>query len=149
MKVILLKDVAKIGRRFDTVDVSDGYALNKLIPKNLAQAATPENLKRLQHVSAKVAKDREEQESHFRETLSALKDVEVQIAVEASSEGRMFQALKAEAIAEAIKIATGHELSVEHFIMKTPIKSTGEHIVDIASGSVHGTVTLSVISKSK
>jgi len=147
MKVILLKDVAKIGRRFDTVDVSDGYALNKLIPKNLAQAATPENLKRLQNVSAKVAQDRQSEESHFREVLAAVKDIEVSIAVDANNEGRMFQALKANAIAEAVKNATGLEVSAEHFIMKTPIKSTGEHKVALVSGELQGEVTLSVIKK--
>ena len=48
MKVILLKDVAKIGRRFEIKEVPDGYALNKLIPKNMAQFATPENIKRIE-----------------------------------------------------------------------------------------------------
>ncbi len=149
MKVILLKDVAKIGRRFDVVEVSDGYALNKLIPKNLAQAATGENLKRLQNVSAKVEKDRQDQESNFKETLAALKDIEVVIPVDANNEGRMFQALKAEAIVEAVTAATGHEVSAEHFIMKTPIKTTGEHVVEVASGALHGTVTLSVVQRTK
>jgi large subunit ribosomal protein L9 len=146
MKLILLKDVAKIGRRFDVVVVSDGYALNKLIPKNLAQAATPENLKRLQNVSAKVAQDRKDEESHFHEVLSAVKDIEVTIAVEASSEGRMFQGLKADAVAEAITAATGHSITGENVVLKTPIKSTGTHVVHIASGDLHGDVTLSVVS---
>ena len=48
MKVILLRDVAKIGRRFEIVEVPDGYALNKLIPKKDAEAATPANVKRIQ-----------------------------------------------------------------------------------------------------
>lgn len=149
MKVILLKDVAKIGRRFDVVDVSDGYALNKLIPKCLAEAATPENLKRLQNISAKVQHDRQTEESSFKETLAALKDIEVEIMVDANNEGRMFQALKAEAIAEAVKKTTGHEISAEHFIFKTPIKNTGEHKIAVASGALHGEVTLSVVSKTK
>lgn len=149
MKVILLKDVAKIGRRFDVVNVPDGYALNKLIPKNLAEAATTENVKRLQNISAKVSQDRAVHESNFGEALRTLKDVEIPVEVEANNVGHMFQALKAQAIVDAVKKATGFELSAEHLIMKTPIKSTGEHIVDVASGSLHGTVTLNVVSKSK
>ena len=47
MKVILLKDVAKIGRRHEVAEVPDGYALNMLIPKGLAKAGTPENIKKL------------------------------------------------------------------------------------------------------
>lgn len=149
MKVILLKDVAKIGRRFDVIEVSDGYALNKLIPKNLAQAATGENLKRLQNVSAKIEQDRQTNESNFKEIIATLKDVEVEIAVEANNEGRMFQALKPDAIAHAVKDATGQNISAEHLILKTPIKSTGVHEIEIASGTQHGVLTLSVVAKHK
>ncbi len=145
MKVILLKDVAKIGRRFDVVQVPDGFALNKLIPKGLAEAATAENTKRLQNLSQKVEKDRAAEEAAFREAIAALKGIEVEISVEANNEGRMFQALKAQAIVDAIRKATGHEVSPEHLVMKTPIKSTGEHTVEFVSGSVHGEATLSVI----
>lgn len=149
MKVILLKDVAKIGRRFDVVTVPDGFALNKLIPKKLAEAATPENLKRLQNLSAKVQHDREASQASFKETIAACKDVEVSVHVEANGEGRMFQALKADAIVAAIKTATGHELSVEHIILKTPIKTTGVHEVDVASGDEHGVVTIHVVANAK
>ena len=55
MKVILLQDVAKIGKRFETVDVPDGYALNMLIPKRMAEPATPENLKRVDARRTKAA----------------------------------------------------------------------------------------------
>lgn len=149
MKVILLKDVAKIGRRFDVVDVPDGFALNKLIPQGLAQNASPENMKRLQNLSAKVSHDREVSESSFRDALAACKDVEIRVEVEANNEGRMFQALKAEAIIEAIKQATGHELGAEHLVIKTPIKSVGEHQIDAVSGSVQGQITLLVEAKGK
>jgi ribosomal protein L9 len=47
MKVILLRDVAKIGKRFAIVDVPDGYALNKLIPSKDAEPATTNNIKRI------------------------------------------------------------------------------------------------------
>jgi len=149
MKVILLKDVAKIGRRFDVVTVPDGFALNKLIPQNLAQSATPENIKRLQNLSQKVEHDRTQAEASFKEALAACKDVEIRIEVEASTEGRMFQALKAQSVVDAIAAATGHTVSVEQVVMKTPIKSTGVHAVDMVSGVEHGTVMLSIVEKSK
>src|ERR1044072_880802 len=50
MKVILLDDVAKLGRRGEVRDVSDGYARNFLIPKKLALSATAGNLKNLEHI---------------------------------------------------------------------------------------------------
>ena len=47
MKVILLQDVAKIGKRSDLVEVPDGYAMNQLIPKRMAETATAQNKKRI------------------------------------------------------------------------------------------------------
>lgn len=149
MKVILLKDVAKIGRRFEVVSVADGLALNKLIPQNLAQSATPENLKRLQNLSSKVEHDRAQAQEHFKEVLAACSGKELEIVVEANSEGRMFQALKPLAIAEAIEKHTGHPMSVEHIVMKTPIKSVGEHTIDLHSGSDHDSIELMVVAKGK
>lgn len=147
MKVILLKDVAKIGRRFDVVTVQDGYALNKLIPKNLAQAATPENLKRLQNMSQKVEKDRESQAAAFATILEKCADTQVEIKAGANAEGRLFQALKASEIAEAIKDQTGCEVGAEHLVLKTPIKSVGEHEISLHSGDQHGMLTVVVAAK--
>jgi large subunit ribosomal protein L9 len=147
MKVILLKDVAKVGRRFDTVTVPDGFALNKLIPRNLAQAATPENMKRLKNISEKVASDREAQSTEFAEIIEKLKDTTVTVAVEANNEGRMFQALKAEAVTAAVKEQTGCDLHAEHLVMKTPVKSTGEHTIMIHSGDLSGELHLMIEAK--
>jgi large subunit ribosomal protein L9 len=149
MKVILLKDVAKIGRRFEVVNVPDGYALNKLIPKNMAQAATPENMKRLQHMASKLENDKEAEASTFAEALSVLKDTLVDITVDANNEGKMFQALKVDAIAFAIQSATGFTIGAEHIEMKTPIKTVGEHEVTLTMGEVHGVAKLHLIAKSK
>lgn len=149
MKVILLKDVAKIGRRFDVVNVPDGFALNKLIPKGLAESATGENLKRLQNISAKLEKDRTSEAVSFKEAVSTLKEVQVPVEVEANPEGRMFQALKVEAIVSAVTKATGVTLHSEQIVIESPIKSLGEHNVALVSGDTHGTLVLNLIAKSK
>ena len=54
MKVILLKDVRKVGQKYDVKTVSDGHALNLLIPQGLAIAATTEALKRVEAEKAKM-----------------------------------------------------------------------------------------------
>lgn len=149
MKVILLKDVAKIGRRFDVVTVSDGYALNKLVPKNLAQSATPENIKRITHLASKMKQDREVQQGAFAELSSSMKDTQLEIAVDANPEGRLFQALKAEAIAQAVVTATSLDLGAEHVVIKTPIKTLGQHTVELVSGDTHVSITLNLINKTK
>lgn len=148
MKVILLKDVAKIGRRFDVVSVPDGYALNKLIPKNMAEAATPESIKRLENLASKLKTDRAVEASSFGDALSTLKGVQVSVPVEANKEGRMFQALKAGAIIAAVTEATGLTLGAEQIVMKVPIKTVGEHEVELVSGDTRGVLVLNLVSKS-
>jgi large subunit ribosomal protein L9 len=149
MKVILVKDVAKIGRRGQVVVVPDGFALNKLIPRGMAQAATPENLKRHAHTTETLTKAREGEASAFAEVLKTLKDVEVSIEVETNPEGGMFQALKATTVAEAIAKVANVTIDTEHIIFETPIKSAGVHEVVLASGDSKGTVAITLISKSK
>lgn len=149
MKVILLKDVAKIGRKFDVVQVPDGFALNKLIPKSMAQHATPENMSRLKSLSSKLDQDREQAAAAFAEVLSVIKDIEIPVEVEANAEGRMFQALKIEAIIEAIKNAIDRVVTSEQVLVKDPIKTLGEHSITLISGEKEGTVTLNLIAKTK
>lgn len=149
MKVILLKDVAKIGRRFEIVEVPDGYALNKLIPKNMAQFATPENIKRITAVSSKQKEHQVHDNEQFTQLLSLLESAMVTVEVEANAEGRMFQALKAEAIVAAIAVAVGTTISKDQVIMKEPIKSIGEHVIELASGKTHRSISIVLKTKQK
>jgi len=149
MKVILLMDVAKIGRRFEIKEVPDGYALNKLIPKNMAQFATPENIKRIETTASKQKEHRAHDASVFTEVLEALKGILIPLEVEANAEGRMFQSLKAENVASAINAVLGNKVTAEQIQMHTPIKSLGEHQITIVSGQTKGEATISIKSKSK
>lgn len=147
MKVILLQDVAKIGHRFEVATVPDGYALNKLIPQKMAQPATPENLKRVQAQAAKAQEGREHDVAEFTAAIEALKDTQVTVTVEANEEGKMFQALKAQTIIDAVAQEANVTLHEQHIIIATPIKSVGEHTVDLALGDQRGTVSLNVVAK--
>ena len=147
MKVILLQDVAKIGRRFDVVEVPSGYGMNKLIPQGMAKPATPENLKVIQAQSAKTEAARAAGDEAFSEMLAAIKETSLEITVEANEEGRMFQALKIEAVLEAVKSATGKEVPQSQVVIKTPIKEVGEHAVDFVSGSTSVSVPVNVVAK--
>lgn len=149
MKVILLKDVAKIGRRFEIKEVPDGYALNKLIPKNMAQFATAENIKRIEITASKQKEHKAHDTLVFNEILESLQGVLIPLEVEANAEGRMFQSLKAETVAHAINTLKGTVLTAEHIQMQTPIKSLGEHHIVIASGQTKGEITISIKAKSK
>src|SRR3989442_8382667 len=95
MRVILLDDVSKVGRRGEVRDVSDGYARNYLIPKKLALSATAGNLKNLEQIKtqqdAKAGRFKGESEA-LRERIEALVYEERR---HASEEGKLFRSMTA------------------------------------------------------
>lgn len=143
MKVILQQDVAKVGRRGETVTVADGYGLNKLIPQGMAVPATVENVKKQAASVAKHQADRELADEKFAAAVSALGESSVSLTVEANEDGKMYQALKVVDIVAAME-AKGVSISVEQIMLKNPIKTTGEHIIELVSGEIVHPVTLAV-----
>ncbi len=146
MKVILLRDVARLGKRFSVAEVPDGYALNQLIPKGMVEAATPENLKR---VGARIEKQQSTKvstESDLVVALAALKDSPITIAVQANAQGHLFKAVKAADIAVAAA-AAGHAIPLETIVLAEPIKSLGDHQIGVKMAAVVGEFTLTLISK--
>lgn len=130
MKVILLQDVAKIGRKHSIVNVPDGYAQNQLIPNGKAKAATPENLKALEHQTATVTKSALAEEESFFALKALLQDKTIAIPGLKHDHGHLFAAVKPEAIVEAAK-GNGIEIPVSFLEIKQPIKTTGEHVVEL------------------
>ena len=146
MKVILLRDVARLGKRFAVVEVPDGYALNQLIPKGMVEAATAENLKRVGARVEKQATTKVSNESDFTIALAALKDSPVVMTVQANAQGHLFKAVKAGEIAAATE-ASGHAIPVDAIQTAEPIKSLGDHQIVAKLGSMHGEFTLTLVSK--
>lgn len=147
MKVILLQDVAKIGRRFDIVEVPSGYGMNKLIPHGMAKPATPENVKNIQAQSAKSEATRLASDDAFTAMIEAVKEVSLEIAVESNEEGRMFQALRVDAVVDAVKNATQKDIPASQIVIKTPIKEIGEHTLEFVSGDTVVSVQVNIVAK--
>jgi large subunit ribosomal protein L9 len=145
MEVILTQDVAKLGRRYDIVTVPNGRALNMLIPQGLAMAATPENRKRIQAQSDRVASERAEASAAFAAAVEKLDGEAVTVTVKANPKGHLFEALKEETIAEALN---AKDVSVEptHVIIAQPIKELGTHEVSLSNGDERITLTLEVVA---
>ena len=146
MKVILLQDVANIGKRFDVAEVPDGHAMNKLIPQGMAQVATPENLKRVEARAAKATADQASDDAQFEAALAALKDQTLTITVEANDQGGLFEALKAEAIVAAAA-EVGATLATEQVVLDEPVKEIGDQSVTVRAGERTGSVALNVVAK--
>jgi len=141
MKVILLQDVARIGRRFETKDVPDGHALNFLIPRGMAQPASKENMKNLEVQKSKSEGDRAHAEEVFKETCEKLMSSPIVLKLPANEQGHLFKGVKAEEIAECVTKEVGL-LKKEQIILKSPIKNTGEHTITAVSGGEEQTFTL-------
>lgn len=146
MKVILLQDIARIGRRFEVKDVPSGHALNFLIPKKLAEAATPQSLKKLAERTQKSALDTEAANAAFQNSLKKLESEPVEMQVEANEKGVLFKGVSVEDIASQLK-TDGHAVSKEQVVLDAPIKEVGDHIIELASGDQKGSFTLTIRAK--
>ena len=130
MKIILLDDVQKLGRRGEVRDVSDGYARNFLIPKKLALSATAGNLKNLDHIkkqaNAKADRIKGDAEA-LRDRIDALSYEERR---QASEEGKLFGSVTSQDIAAFLE---QHKLAVDRkrVQLDEPIKALGETMVPI------------------
>jgi len=145
MKVVLTQDVAKIGRRFEVVNVPDGYALNKLIPQKQALPATIANVKRVESMVKRHAEDVAGEVEALTEAARKLKDRVVSVKVEANAEGKMFQALKPAVIVAAAAAEAEVILKPSWIHTPTPIKSIGEHTILLSLGDTQAEFTINVI----
>ena len=130
MKVILLKDVDKIGKKFEVKEVKPGYARNFLIPQGLAQLATKEAIIWLETQKEIEEKKAEDALKKFQEVASSIDDQEVIIPVKIGDEGQLFESINAQKIADKLKEA-GFDIKKTQIELAEPIKDLGEYPVKI------------------
>lgn len=143
MKVILLRDVAKIGRKFEVVSVPDGYALNNLIPKKDAEAATPANLKKIAARKARTASEQSDLEQTARTIVEQLTKNPLTITVKANEQNHLFQALSTQ---EVLAAANQAGITIPKEMLKLEaIKTLGYHEIAIMAGSFSASVKITLI----
>ena len=131
MKIILLKDVKKIGKKYEIKEVADGYALNSLIPKNIAVPATASYVKFVEEKKKQDALLKEEFKKALEYAISKLPEGKLHITAKANEKGHLFAAVQKDKIIEEFKKETGVLLSEEHFELEKPIKEVGEQTIEI------------------
>ncbi|MDR3349638.1 MAG: 50S ribosomal protein L9 [Acidaminococcales bacterium] len=127
MKVILRQDDKKLGKRGDVVDVSEGYARNFLLPKNLAMAATEANLNQAKQQRDAAAFRAKTQEDQALMLCSQLGKVQITVKVKVGENGKLFGSVTAKDVAEALVKETGLDIDRRKIELKEPIKKTGEY----------------------
>ena len=145
MKVILTQDVKSQGKKGQLVDVSDGYARNFLLPKKLAVIATAENLNTMkQQEKARKAQEAAEK-AEAEATAKKLKDMTVKIATKAGEGGRLFGAVTAKEVSEALSAQYGVNIAKTKLVLDEPIKACGGYQIKAKLGyEVVGTVNVRV-----
>ena len=130
MKVILLDDVSKVGRRGEVRDVSDGYARNFLLPKKLALTATPGNLKNLDHIKTQQQAKADRVKSDAETLRSRIEGLTYEERRQASEEGKLFGSVTAQDIVDFLE---RNQVRVERrrVHLDEPIKTLGDTTVPI------------------
>lgn len=127
MKVILLHDVPKIGRKFEIKNVADGYARNLLIPKKLAEPATPESERKVAEMKKRHEEELRINEELLFKNISSLKDVRVTLKAKADESGHLFKGIKASEVLSALKTEAHIDLDAKYLVFEKPLKTAGEH----------------------
>lgn len=134
MKIILLKDVKGVGKRFEEKEVSDGYGTNFLIPKKLAVPLSSTSAAAVRVLKEKEEGRREEKTEKLSRDTHAVAGEKITIKVKANDKGHLFAALDEEKISKLLSAAKGVEIEAKHIRLEEPIKEIGTFEVPIAVG---------------
>lgn len=132
MKIILQKDVAKLGRKYEIKDVNSGHALNLLIPQGLAIPATPEAIKKNETERAKTEGERRVHNDLLVKNIVDLDGITLQIQGKSNDKGHLFAGIHKEAIVEELQKQTKIQIDPSFISLDQPLKTIGEHIVEVS-----------------
>jgi len=140
MQIILQEDVEKLGTRGQVVEVAAGYARNFLLPRKLAIAATPSNLKRLEKIRSVLDKRTATEREGAQKQADVLAAASVTLARKAGENDQLFGSVTTADIAEALA-AQGYQVDKRKIELREPIKLIGEYQV---TAKLHHDVTATI-----
>lgn len=141
MKVILLVDDRKLGKKGQIVEVNDGYARNYVLPKKVGMEATPKNLNDWKLKKAHEDKVAAEKLAEAKALAEELKDKKVTASLKVGANGNTFGSVSSKEVAELIKKQLGYEFDKKKIIMKDAAKGIGGYQVGI---KLHPEVTAEI-----
>lgn len=131
MKVILLEDVKKVGKKGEVVELRDSYARNCIINKNLGLEATGKNLNDLKLQKANDEKVAQQQYEDALKFAEEIKKMEVEVTIKTGEGGKVFGSVSTKEVAAALKEQYGAEIEKKKMQLSEPIKSLGVHLVPV------------------
>jgi large subunit ribosomal protein L9 len=130
MKVLLVKDVYKLGRAGDVKKVADGYGRNFLLPQGLAVLATPSALAQVEHIRAQADSKRAVMNNELGGIAEILSKLTLAFPAKAGETGKLYGSITPAMIAEAIKKKTGVEIQRRQMDFE-PIRALGTYKVHV------------------
>lgn len=141
MKVILLEDVKKLGKKGEIIEVSEGYGRNVLIKKGQALEGTPANLNNAKQQQASATHKKQVNTDEAKILASQLAKVEVRIPVKMGDAGRVFGSVTGKDISDALASQFDVAVDKKKIELKEPLKTLGVHDVLIR---VHPEITTTI-----
>ncbi len=131
MKIILLKDIKNVGKKFDIKDVNDGHALNMLIPRGLAVPATASAIKRVEADKAQIAGEMKVQHELLVQNIKAIEATTLTISGKANEKGHLFAGIHGDVIVKELHAQARIEIDPSFIQLEHPLKTVGEHVITI------------------
>lgn len=134
MKVILLSNVPKVGKKYDVIDVAPGYARNFLLAQGLGEAVTKANEKRVLALEVKREAEKVRQQALLEKAFAGVKDAVITLKRAANEEGHLYAGVTREDLATELGKAIGGALEAQHIDLEKPLKALGEFTVSAKVG---------------
>lgn len=144
MKVILLKDVKKVGKKFETVEVSAGFARNFLFAQKLAEVATTKSVERFELARSLSLEKMKAEEAKIAKELERIQNTTITIKGKANEKGNLFAGIHSEELVPLVEKELGLKLEATHIVMDKPIKELGEHQIVIRVQDKEATIRVVV-----
>lgn len=132
MKVILLRDIKGVGRKYEEKNVADGYAANSLIPRKLAGPANGPGAKQIQELKKQEEAGKQRGVQKLETSLAKIAGKSVTVKMKANGQGQLFASINAEKLSKILKEEQGLDISNEHLELKEAIKKVGTYEIPVA-----------------
>ncbi len=130
MKVILLKDIENLGKKYDIKEIADGYARNFLLPRGLIKIADESSLLWVKGKKESLSKKAEEDLQKIQQMATSLDGREVEFIIKTGKKNELFEHINSEKISKKLK-ELGFSIKKNQIELKTPIVEVGEFPVKI------------------
>lgn len=131
MQILLLENIAKIGRKGEIVSVAEGYGRNFILKKKLGIIPTAQDIAKYKSNQAKQESTAQERLSNLQDLQARLENYELTLQVKANTEGHLFGAIKEIDILEPLNREFSQLLDKSMIKITSPIKELGKYIVEI------------------